>query len=324
MELHTLYFNTYKKILNKKSDWYKSRLIKNKSEYITFNKTSNESLTSLTDYIEKLIAEENNIRYMEFLNVFNSRHREYNVKHEELIIKNELKTAFHESELSASVPYDKFIITLAEYSAIKESSRIIQNGYNYYQLIYTEDLINEEFIFYSDDYIKDDKFYKLRDKIYPPLVDTSIDITTEEIIKVDETQPLEILNFIEDNTKINKEDPRIYVIMLGNTEFNRVEFALYHRMWRDSVASEMKLRELYDKVIMDFNDPFDNFSSFKRYDSDPFYKNLKNENPKDTSEFNLCLALKKILKIISATNNNVFSDYIKQKISRVEVENRCM
>ena len=90
MELHTLYFNTYNKVLNEKSDWYKSRLIDNKAEYRTFNKTSNESLTLLTNYVEKLTIEENKNRFMELFSVFNSRYSEYNVKHEELIIKNEL------------------------------------------------------------------------------------------------------------------------------------------------------------------------------------------------------------------------------------------
>lgn len=324
MELHTLYFNTYNKVLNEKSDWYKSRLIDNKAEYRTFNKTSNESLTLLTNYVEKLTIEENKNRFMELFSVFNSRYSEYNVKHEELIIKNELKTTFFENELSSTMSYEKLITTLAEYSAINESSRIIQNGYNYYQLIYNEDLINDEFIFCSNDHIKNDKFYNLRDKINPPLIDPSIDYTSENIIKSDEKQTFETSNYIEDNPNIDEINSKEVIIKLGGIEFTLLEFALYNRLWSDFVSDEkMVFRELYDKIMMDFNDPFNDIIKGKRYDSTSFYGALKDNNPDDNDEFNQCTTLDKILRLLASTKNINFVKYIKQRKRVLKDKNRC-
>ena len=157
-----------------------------------------------------------------------------------------------------------------------------------------------------------------------------INILEQELLNKD--HPKRGGNIIDFGGKIEKEsiisissqeatkDESIEIVLHGVT-FNIYEFALYQREWRDCNAANTTYREIYDKVMMDFNDPY-NYGK-KRYDSTLFYRVLKDDFLSKVNYFDVCLAYNKIKKLVLQTNNTVFKKYIIEKLSKVEFKGLC-
>lgn len=305
------YQEKFKDIENKEiiktGELYKKALVSGFSRERTFNHISNNFINIIFEKQESTIPKSEQELH-ELLRMFKNRGQYYGSNDTENIFKYELLEHYNKSEISGSVTYNELVIRTAIHEGLMKSYAIISNHSNYFSMLYKFDKL-ESFVFTYDTNKLNALERELRRKCYPESYPDAnvIDISEDDIDNQNDMDE-------QDNT-----EGAIDITLLG-IEFNLQEFALYQREWRDFISPEISLREVYDKVLMDFNDPY-NYGS-KRYDSTPFYKFLKKDYLKHKLNFDVCLAYEKVEKLVDKTNNKLFKDHIRSKSTKAKFKLR--
>ncbi len=300
MDSHKIFEYFEEKVIRKAGEFYKKTLTSGLSKERDFNFISNNFIKILSDKEESTIPKSDQ-EFFDLLRIFKNRGQYYSNNDIVNIFKYELLENYNESKISNVVPYKEVVIRAAIYEGLTKSYAIISNHSNYFSMLYKFDEI-ENLVFTYDSNRLNELEYELRKKHYPENSQNIIEMTKD---------------VIDENN--NKEESRD--IILHGIKFNLCEFALFQREWRDCNSPNTPFRELYDKVLMDFNDPY-NYGSKKRYDSTTFYKILKEDYLNYKQSFDVCLAYDKVIELVGKTNNKVFKAHIINKLENVKLKLR--
>ena len=259
----------------------------------------------LYDFREKFTFEafSNSRNFSQFYNTFESRKFHYKTNCENSIFKNEVKALYEKDSIRNEIAYDSIVYTLSVYENCIKIFKYINDYSEFYEIIFDHGNF-DDYLFSENKISMNNHFEKLKEKYNISNIQKIIKVSTQNTIK--------------------KYDKQNNAITLRGIEFTLLEFALYNRLWSDFTSDgKMVLRELYDKIMIDFNDPFNDIRENKRYDSTPFYTALKANNPYDNDAFNQCITLDKILELLASTKNIKFVKYIKQRKRVLKDKRRC-
>ncbi len=303
-----LFFNYFeKKTFETSGAFFKKFLEYGNKSQLDFTYLLNEFNRELNTKIVQLISSEDKELY-DLLQLFNSRAGIYKSEPEKNIIDNQLLHQYKKSSLQKKISFKEVIYKLALHSGLTKSKSVITHKRFFYEMLYDKNLL--DYFIYTADI---NTINKTEDSIRKKLSNSSIGNT----IDLNEVERLEIASAEKADEKKNESN----IILLYGIRFNLYEFALYQREWRDFACPNTPFREIYDKVKMDFQDPFG--YKRKRYDTTLFYKVLKEEFRDKVNYFDVCLAYKKILKLASNTNNKKFKTHLKERYGKIYFKGFC-
>ena len=302
MEYHLVYKYFEEKTINKAGELFKKYLINGLIDDREFNLLYNNCLKELGGRSNEIFSNSNQ-ELNSFLTLFNDRTSFYNKNFDEHILENELYNMYKKSPIRKTVTYKGLILKLAVYTGLNKSYSIISNKRSFFELIYNKNEF-KKFIFINDfnDISKAEQ--KLLNKYYPKRGGNIIDFDS-----------------LSDNTnsKINEKNKLKKVnddIDLFGVRFNLNEFALYNREWKNfKKHNTVSFKDIFDKVMMDFNDPYNYLRLNRSYDGTPFYKALQEDKPLDKKNFNVEVAFNKIMNLTKKVGNDKFLKYIEARKS---------
>jgi len=308
MEYHKTFAYFEQKTINNAGNIFKKYLLNGIEEERDFLFLSNNCRKELYTRKNHIFPNTNQELYS-YLFLFKARADYYKSNWDEKILKNELFQKYKKGSIKNEISYNDLIFKIAVYSGLDKASSIITSKKNFYSLLFDHNEM-EKFIFTYD-------FDK-------------INVLEQELLN--KYHPNRSGNIIKFNGKTEEKSSESFAtpdvtkdesieIVLHDVAFDIYEFALYQREWRDCNAANTTYREIYDKVIMDFNDPY-NYGK-KRYDSTLFYRVLKDDFLSKVNYFDVCLAYQKIKKLVSQTNNTIFKKHITEKLNKVEFKGLC-
>lgn len=110
---------------------------------------------------------------------------------------------------------------------------------------------------------------------------------------------------------ITQEDTNVKKhILIADVEFCMREFALYLRLRRDYNKSNEKYKTIYDRVMFEHNDPFNEVKIGRKYGDTIFYKYLKDEKPKESNNFNCKESIDKIMMVCNTIKEEKFKAFV--------------
>ena len=245
-----------------------------------------------------------------YLALFKDRAHYYKTNWDENILKNELFQKYKKGSIRKEITYEDLVFKIAVYTGLDKASSILYSKNNFYALLFDHNEMGKFIFTYDFDKINILE-QELLNKYHPNRGGNIIEFNG----KADEEESNKTISS-SDVTK----DESVEIVLLGVT-FNIYEFALYQREWRDCNASGTTYREIYDKVMMDHNDPYS--YGKKRYDTTLFYRVLKDDFLSKVKYFDVCLTYNKIKKLVSKTNNTLFKKHIIEKLNKVEYKGLC-
>jgi hypothetical protein len=201
---------------------------------------------------------------------------------EELVIKNELLDEFNKRSISENISYEEFIKQISYFLAIEESSRIIGNSSDLFSLIYKKDIIEDNYIFDSNDSKVKSIHNVLLDKFYP--------------------DP-EKVNIIDFEKKYSH----------GEIKFSAKEFAWYLRTLNDYNKWGKSFKELYEYAVEKYNNPFNDIG-VTIYKNSTLYGYIKDDNPTEGSKFKYTTCYMKIFLISEQDNDSKLMAFISKKL----------
>jgi len=290
MEYHKIFENHEQDTFNKSGVSFKETLINGRHKDLNYNRLRDHYLNVLDEKTNRMFPNSDK-EFQSIFTILNKRSQIYDNNDPKSIFKNELVEKYNNSSIKKKITYEELAIKLGVYTGLKKSYATISNHTNYFTMLYKFSKL-ENFIFTDDANKLNEYESELRRECYPEN-NANINITK--------------MTNGEENSKEESND-----IILHGIEFNLYEFALYQREWKDCNSQKTSLREVYDKVLMDFNDPY-NYGG-KRYDTTTFYRILKEDYIRSKQSFDVCLAYEKVEKLVDKTNNKVFKVHIKEKL----------
>ena len=296
------------KTINNSGNLFKNYLLSGLKEDRDFNFLSNNSRKELYTRKNNIFPNSNQELYS-YLTLYKDRSNYYRSDQDEKILKNELFQKYKKGSVRKVISYKNLVYKIAVHTGLDKATSILSRKRNFYELLFDHNEM-EKFIFTNDFDKINILEQELLDKYHPNRGGNIIDFSG----KIEE----------KSNTSISSPDvtkDEYIEIVLHGIKFNIYEFALFQREWRDCNAANTTYREIYDKVIMDFNDPY-NYGK-KRYDTTLFYRVLKDNFLSKVNYFDVCLAYNKIKKLVLQTNNTAFKKHIIEKLSKVEFKGLC-
>lgn len=304
MDYHKIFKYFEEKSFNKTGVLFKNYLIKGLEDEREFNLLYNQSLKELSSRKNDLFPKSDQNLFA-FLTLFNNRPSYYKSNWDEKIIKNELFQEYKKSPLRKEITYVELIFRLAVYSGIKNSHSIISSKRLFYSLVYDNSEFDKYIFTYNLNEINSIEL-ELMNKYHPK--------RSGNVFNLDNTINVKISP--KEKTEANRDESK--QIILHGIKFSLYEFALYKIEWVKCYSLEIPLREIYDHILIDFEDPFN--CGTKRYNSTLLYKVLKDMSNAKYNSLDLCLVYSKIEKLVSKTNNKEFKNYIKNKLVAAEVK----
>ncbi|NOQ91407.1 MAG: hypothetical protein GQ552_01665 [Flavobacteriaceae bacterium] len=308
MKYHQTFEYFEQKTINIIGIFFEKYLLKGIEEDRDFNFLSNNCRKEVNDRQKDIFPGSNQELYS-YLSLFKNRAHYYKTNWDENIFKNELFLKYKKGSIRKEITYEDLVFKIAVHTGLDKASSILYSKNNFYSLLFDHHEM-KKFIFTYD-------FDK-------------INILEQELLN--KYHPNRGGNIIEFNEKTEEEsnktislsdvtkDESVEIVLLGVT-FNIYEFALYQREWRDCNASGTTYREIYDKVMMDHNDPYS--YGKKRYDTTLFYRVLKDDFLSKVNYFDVCMAYNKIKRLVLQTNNTLFKKHIIEKLNKVEYKELC-
>ena len=191
------------------------------------------------------------------------------------IINEEYLNYFKNNRLGIKIRYKELIYELAIRKALFDIEDRVESLNETYSTIYGYNISNIELI-------------KL------PIADTEISQYKRQIEN----------HLIQEYTNIKKH------ILIADVEFCMREFALYLRLRRDYNKSNEKYKTIYDRVMFEHNDPFNEVKIGRKYGDTIFYKYLKDEKPKESNNFNCKDSIDKIMMVCNTIKEEKFKAFI--------------
>lgn len=290
MDYHKTFKEEYNRVLSIKSESYKKLLIDSKSNRKSYNKVSNTELKNLNIESSKIFKNYSE-DFNSLLRIYKNRGQEYEVEDEseideELIIKNELFEKFSNSSIADNMGYEEFIIKFSRSLAIQESSRIIQNSYSYFSLVYKNNSIEQDYIFDSDSYKVNAIHRALVNKIYP--------------------EPNDMDSKLEQSKKL----------MIFGIEFSRKEYAHYYRTERNCINKKLEIKDLFEKIKHKNNDPFN--EGDKYYKNTTLYKYLKDERLYEKEDKKYRIMIAKCFLASAYSSDDKLYNYFKKEVTKLQ------
>ncbi|MEX1382200.1 helix-turn-helix domain-containing protein [Lutibacter sp.] len=169
MDYQINYTKTYDKIFQEREVFFKDQMVIAKQLNQTFNYTSNSLLTISNELLTSKLNYFMDDPYLEVMVLFNNRHSIYEDDQINNIIEYNIKPFIAGFENNSTYNLIEIISKIAELDAIKEASRIFNNNYALYNLMFQ---LNSFTKFELEDYHTNLEslplFKKLHKKIYPP------------------------------------------------------------------------------------------------------------------------------------------------------------
>ena len=295
MEYHKIFEDQEQDTFINSGTSFKETLIDGLHRELAFNQLRNNYLKVLREKTNEIVPNSDK-ELQSLFDIFKNRSNYYGKNDTKNIFKNELAEKYNNSSIKENITYEELAIKIGVYMGLTKSDATISNHTNYFTMLYEFDEI-ERFVFTYDANKLNEHERELRRKCYPENnVNTNFTEMTTDI-------------FEDENIKEESKD-----IILHGIKFNLYEFALYQREWRDCNSFNTPLREVYDKVLMDFNDPY-NYGN-KRYDSTAFYRILKEDFLRSKQNFDVYLAYQKVEELVNKTSNKIFKEHIKVKFKK--------
>lgn len=283
MDYYKLFNKKYNRVIQNKSKLYKQLLITSKAKHKAYDNIASGAMKEL--FHEKSIILENfNDDFNSLKSIYRNRADYYEVDIEELIIKNELFDEFNNGTISNEIDYEEFIKQFSYFLALEESSRIINNSRSLFSFIYKEKIIEQEYMFDSNDYNVRSVFKTLYKKYYP--------------------EPE-----LESNTKISLDREYTY----SDIKFSVREFAWYMRVLNSYYKWDKNFKQLYEYAIEKYNDPFNDIG-VTIYKNSTLYGYIKDDNPTEGSKFKYSSCYMKIFLISEQDNDSKLMAFISKKL----------
>ncbi|REE81590.1 AlpA family transcriptional regulator [Lutibacter oceani] len=184
MDYQINYTKTYDKIFQEREVFFKDQLILAKQLNQTFNYTSNSLLTISNELLTSKLNYFMDDPYLEVMVLFNNRHSIYEDDQINNIIEYSIKPFIAGFENNSTYNLIEIISKIAELDAIKETSRILKNNYDLYNLMFQlNNFTKFELIDYHTNLETLPLFEKLHRKIYPPSKGEKIKISNNNNIE---------------------------------------------------------------------------------------------------------------------------------------------
>lgn len=281
MENYNFYFKTYKRVFNIAEYKIRKAFDKGKiigEKYGSINNTLIVSCNFLVD-IRWDICDSKGVD--DLFHKFRNRSTELETN-DKYIINEEFYRYFKSNKGGVKITYKELIYEIAIRKALIDIQDRIKDLNETYSKIYHLNLLNIELI-------------KL------PITDTEISQYKKQIEE----------HTIQENTNVKK-----YILIAG-VELCMREFAFYLRLRRDYNKSNEKYKVIYDRVMFEHGDPFNEVKLGRKYSITSFYGYLKDENPKESNKFNCKDAIAKIISICDLIQEKNFKGFVK-KTSNLE------
>ena len=168
MDYQNKYTTVYSKTFSERATFFKEQLIFAKTQNQTFNYTSNTLLKTAYEDLKSDFKHFNEEPLIAIVKLFNNRFSIYEENQITNIIEYKIKPFISQLENNSSIDLNELICELATHDALKEASRIFNNNYNLYQLMYTlNDFRKFELKKYKGSLENYPIYIKLRAKVYP-------------------------------------------------------------------------------------------------------------------------------------------------------------
>ena len=281
MDYYLLFKKEYQREIDIKAEGYKNLLLESKSNGKAFQKVTDTRIKELLEESSLILIDFKDDFYS-LIRIYENRGFEYEVNDKELIIKNELLERFENSSISNSISYEELIKLLSKFLAIKEASRIINNSSSHFSMLYSNNMIEQEFIFDSDDYKVNSVHRDLVKIIYPePKLNNTIDFDKE--------------------------------YTFGDIKFSTKEFAWYMRILNDYYKWEKNFKSLYEYAVENYNDPF-NDRDIVKYKNSVLYKYIKDDQPEENKYFKYSSCYMKIYLTSIEHNDKKLLSFISKRL----------
>ena len=184
MDYKTNYTNTYNQIFLERSIFFKDQIVLAKQLKQTFNYTSNSLLKKSNEFLTSKLNYFMDDPYLEVMVLFNNRHSIYEDDQINNIIEYSIKPFIAGFENNSTYNLIEIISKIAELDAIKETSRILKNNYDLYNLMFQlNNFTKFELIDYHTNLETLPLFEKLHKKIYPPSKGEKIKISNNNNVE---------------------------------------------------------------------------------------------------------------------------------------------
>lgn len=297
MDSHKIFEYFEGKVITKAGEFYKNVLVSGRNKERDFNFISNNFIRILVDKEESTIPKSNQ-ELFELWSIFKNRGHYYSINDTVNIFKYELLENYNESQIRNVIPYKEVVIRIAIYEGLTKSYAIISNHNNYYSMLYKFNEL-ENLVFTYDSNELNELENNLREKNYPK--DTNLTLNS----KSGKGRNMEELKSKKQNH-----------IKIYHFTFNLNEFALYQKEWRNCFMSEVQIKDVFDKVMLDFNDPFNYLKKKSKYSSTTFYKSLLEDLPVNKKGFNVLNTYNRLLQLAEFIDNDVFHIHIENQIEK--------
>jgi excisionase family DNA binding protein len=196
MDYNTLYTNCYHKKFQEIEQIVYNTFIEAKKVNQSYNFTSNEYLKKSNSILAENFEYLKKDPYSELFSLFNKRFFIYTQDRINNIIRLKIIPLLDNLNIKFPKKLDIIIAEIAKLDAFSETSRIITNNYDLYELMYNlDDLSKFKLISYGSDIRNTSLFQKLSKKMYPPLKQGKLKITKtnlddDEFLNVNEVAEL--------------------------------------------------------------------------------------------------------------------------------------
>lgn len=309
MEYHKTFEYFEQKTINNAGNFFKKYLLNGIEEKRDFSFLSNNCRKELYTKKNTIFSNTEQELYS-YLSLFKNRAEYYNSNWDEKIFKNELFQKYKEGSIKKEISYNDLIFKIAVHSGLDKASSILYSKNNFYTLLFDHNEMGKFVFTYDFDKINILE-QELLNKYHPN--------RGGNIIEFKEKKKEEELTTSIPAPNVTKDES--IEIVLHDITFDIYEFALYQREWKDCNAPGTTYREIYDKVMMDHNDPYS--YGKKRYDTTLFYRVLKDNFLSEVKYFDVCLTYHKIKKLVLQTNNTIFKKHIIEKLKKVKSKGLC-
>ncbi|SFS79174.1 helix-turn-helix domain-containing protein [Lutibacter maritimus] len=169
MDYNQLYTNSYNKAFEERERFIYTTLLEAKKALQSYNYTSNKYLKEINTIEIKKFEYLKQYPYSEVTNLFNKRFEIYEENSINNIVNLKILPLLENSNIKLEKTLETIISEIAAHDALLETSRIMTNNYNLYELMYNlNDLSKFKLISYTSDVRNTPLYQKLENKMYPP------------------------------------------------------------------------------------------------------------------------------------------------------------